>query len=884
MPRRIRPPSAKRLFRFVRRSPNDVRDDVQEEFAFHLEMRVDDLVAQGLTASEARAQALREFGNQTAGADACVREGTTVERQRTLTRLADELWQDASFGARLLRHSPGFATVAILTLAVAIGGNTAIFSVVNALALKPLPVRAPEEVVRIYPGESRTSWLNYQDLARQSTAFSEIAAHTGTTRALTLDDTTASMAGETTTSNYFTMLGVPAVLGRPYFPSDARADVIVLAERTWRTRFGSDPAIVGRTMLVAGRSFEVIGVMPRGFRGARAPGFVSEFWVPIDPSQSRRLLEDRGRNAFEIVARLAPGVSAEQAQAATVVVGKRLATEYPEAASRLGLSEVFRIDGVAAFRGFTKTLAPLFAFVGLMTIVAGLVLLVGCANIAGLLLGRGAARRREIGVRLALGAGRGRLIRQLLTESLLLALVGGIVGGVLALWLGGSINLLVSRLPVPIEFDLTLDRRMFVYTLALSLLTAVLCGLAPARSATRMTVVPALKLAVGEHDTRPERQRLRHWLVVGQVALSCALLLWAGLFARSLSNAHQVDLGFDPAGIVLAHLHFDDDVTRSGAIVPQLAELQTRISGLPGVQAQGLGKIVPLAFRGREEMTMRTETDPVDQRGRWVLVNRVSPAWFRTLRIPLRAGRDFSGADGVGAPRVVVVNETLARQFWNGSALGKRLDGAEVVGVVQDSKYWTLGEVSRPTVYTAYLQRPEAEVTVFVHTSDVAGTAKGLRTEIARLYPTMVIDVQPMADAVGAALVPAQVGAAATGAFGALGALLAMMGIYGLVAFTVAQRTREIGIRKAVGATTSEIVRLVTFGTAVPVAIGLVLGLGAGALGAFALGGFIVGVSPADPLTLTATTVLVLGTTLAASTLPALRAASVDPLKALKAE
>ena len=672
MPRRIRPPSARRLFRFVRRSPNDVRDDVQEEFAFHLEMRVDDLVAQGLTAVEARAQALREFGNQTAGADACVREGTTVERQRTLTRLADELWQDASFGARLLRHSPGFATVAILTLAVAIGGNTAMFSVVNALALKPLPVRAPEEVVRIYTGESRTSWLNYQDIVGQSTVFTDIAAHTGTTRALTLDDTTTSMAGETTTSNYFTMLGVPAVLGRPYFPSDARVDVIVLAERTWRTRFGSDPSIVGRTILVAGRSFEVIGVMPRGFRGARAPGFVSEFWVPIDPSQSRRTLEDRDRNTFEIVARLGPGVSAEQAQAATLVVGKRLAAEYPEAAARLALSEVFRIDGIGGFRGMTKTLAPLFAFVGLMTIVAGLVLLVGCANIAGLLLGRGAARRREIGVRLALGAGRGRLIRQLLTESLLLALLGGIVGGVLALWLGGSINLLVSRLPVPIEFDLTLDRRMFVYTLALSLLTAVLCGLAPARSATRMTVVPALKLAWrARHQARASAHAS---LARGRTG---GLVVRAPPLGRPLRSQPlerspgrpRIRSGWRSCWRICISTTKRHD---SGAIVPQLAELQTRISGLHGVQAQGLGEDRSACVQGP-----RRNADAHGNRP-------TGPAWpngARQSRQPRvvsdvadsAAGRTGfrRGADSVGAPRVVLVNETLARQFWNGNALGQ---------------------------------------------------------------------------------------------------------------------------------------------------------------------------------------------------------------------
>ena len=843
-------------------------------------MRIEDLVNSGLVEADARAQARREFGDRARGLQLCAREGATVERQRTVRRLLSELRQDATFGARLFSRSPAFSTVAILTLGLAIGGNTAIFTLVNALALKPLPVRAPEEVVRIYAGESRTSWLNYQDIAGRSKVFTDIAAHTGTTRALTFDDATASLAGETTTSNYFTLLGVPAALGRPYLPSDTRADVIVLAERTWRTRFGSDPSIVGRTVVLAGRSFEVMGVMPRGFRGARAPGFLSEFWIPVDPSESRRMLEDRGRNAFEIVARLGPGVSAAQAQAAMLVVGQRLAAEYPQAASRLALTEVFGIDGIGGFRGMTRTLAPLFAFVGMMTIVAGLVLLVGCANIAGLLLGRGAARRREIGVRLALGAGRGRLIRQLLTESLLLAILGGVVGGVLAFWLSGSINLLVSRLPIPIEFDLTLDRRMFAYTLGLSLMTAVLCGLAPARSATRMTVVPALK----SDDPMPERQRLRHWLVVGQVALSCALLLWAGLFARSLLNAHQVDLGFEPAGVVLAHLQFDDETTRSGAIVPLLAELQTRTSGLPGVQAQGLGKIVPLGFRGREEMPMRTDTDPLDQRGRWVLVNRVSPAWFQTLRIPLVAGRDFGAGDGVGAPRVVVVNETLARQFWNGDALGKRLDGAEVIGVVRDSKYWTLGEAIRPTVYTAYHQRPEAEVTVFVQTSEAAGTAKALRAEIARLYPTMVVDVQPMTDAVSAALVPAQTGAVVTSGFGALGALLAMMGIYGLVAFTVAQRTREIGVRKAVGATTRDIVTLVVSGSARPVGIGLAAGLASGILGALALRSFIVGVSPVDPLTITGTAVIVLGTTLAASALPALRAARVDPLAALKAE
>ena len=343
----------------------------------------------------------------------------------------------------------------------------------------------------------------------------------------------------------------------------------------------------------------------------------------------------------------------------------------------------------------------------MLTILAGLVLLVGCANIAGLLLGRAAARRREIGVRLALGAGRSRLIRQLLTESLLLALLGGGAGTFLAFWIGGSLNALVGQLPAPIELDLSLDRRMLIFTLALSLLTAVLCGLAPARRATRMSVIPALK----DDDPLPHRQRMRSWLVVGQVGLSCALLLWGGLFVRSLSNAQDIDVGFEPAGVVLGHLQFDEETTKAGALEPVLAELQAQIQAIPGVQSQGLAKIVPLALMGREEMRMRLDTQPPDQKGPMVLVNRVTPGWFRTVRIPLLAGRDFSQDDRAGSPGVVIVNETAARQFWNGDAIGKRIDKREVVGVVRDSKYWTLGETIRPLVYTAFSSVPSGTST-----------------------------------------------------------------------------------------------------------------------------------------------------------------------------
>ena len=880
MTQRIRPPSARRLFRFVARSRNDIHGDVHDEFAFHIDMRVEDLVKFGLSPADARAQALREFGSYTNGIRASTREGTNMERQRTMTRLVSEFRQDAKFGARLLSRSPGFSLVAILTLGLSIGGNTAIFSIVNAFALKPLPARNPAEIVRIYTAESMTSWPNYQDIAARSEVFTDVAAHTGTTRALATVDNASRIGGEVTSVNYLAMFGVPAQLGRVYLPSDARADIIVLSERTWRTRFASDPSIVGRTVMLNGRPFEVLGVMPRGFRGARPAGFFADFWVPADVPKMGSMMQDRGKVAFQIAARLKPGMNAEQAQAATRIVTQQLGREYPELAERFSRTEVFRIDGVAGFRGVTRTLAPVFAFIGLLTIVAGLVLLVGCANIAGLLLGRGAARRREIGVRLALGAGRSRLIRQLLTESLLLALLGGAVGILLAIWLTGSMSAFTARLSAPIELDLSLDRRVLGYTLALSLLTSLLCGLAPARRATRMAVVPALK----DETPTPERQRLRHWLVVGQVGISCALLVWGGLFLRSLSNAQRVDIGMDPTGVLLARLEFEEESARSGAVAPFLRNVGERIEAMPGVDSQGLAKIVPLALTGREEMRMRAEGDPADQPGRWVLVNRVSPGWFRTVRIPVLIGRDFTVDDRPGTPRVVVVNETLARQFWNGDAIGKRLADAEVVGIVADSKYWTLGETIRPTVYTAYYQRPEREITIFLRASNLAATGKALRAEILRMDSTLYVDIGTMSDALSASLVPAQAGAAVTSGFGALGAILAMMGIYGLVTFTVAQRTREIGIRKAVGATTRDIVRLIVSGTARPVTIGLFGGLGLGILGAIGLRGFVVGVSPIDLVTLAGTTVLVVGTTLLASMVPALLAARVDPLRTLKAE
>ncbi len=738
MTHRIRPRGIKRLFRFADRSRDDIRADVDEEFAFHLDMRVDDLIKEGLSQADARAQARREFGDQTRGAQVCAREGSSVERQRAVARIASELRQDAVFGLRLLGRSPGFSTVAILTLALAIGGNTAIFSLVNAIALKPLPVAAPRDVVRVYTGESQTSWLNYQDIAQRTTVFSDVAVQTGMSVALTTDNSAARLRGETTSTNYLTMLGVPALLGRTYFPSDTRTDLVVLSEHAWRLRFGSDPSLVGRTIRLGGKQFEVIGIMPRGFRGAQPPGFVSEFWLPIDTSLSRRVREDRGRTEYTVVARLKAGVPYAQAQAAVQVVTGQIAAEHPGLGPRFAQTEVFRVDGIGGFRGMTKTLLPLFAFVGVMTILAGLVLLVGCANIAGLLLGRGAARRREIGVRLALGAGRGRLIRQLLTESLLLALAGGsrrhrpraLAGGIDQRPARATARLFRAR-PRARSANARLHACRIAHHLG---------AVRPRAGKTRHTHERAAGVERGRSAARSPASPALAGRRPGRPVVRTPPLGWPLRTEPVECPPHRsrIRAGRRSARKPSARRRGD----RSGASVALLRDLQSRIGAIPGVESQGLAKIIPLALLGREEMKMRTETDSRDRPGRWVLVNRVTTEWFRTVRIPLLAGRDFTADDRPGSPRVVVVNETLAKEFWNGDALGKRLDDAEVVGVVGDSKYWTLGETIRPQVYTAYAQRPETEVELYVRTSDVAGTAKALRTEIARLDPTKFVDVR----------------------------------------------------------------------------------------------------------------------------------------------
>ena len=622
--------------------------------------------------------------------------------------------------------------------------------------------------------------------------------------------------------------------------------------------------------------------MPASFRGVAPAGFLTDLWFPVEDNPSNTMLQDRRANRFEVFGRLRPGVTHGQAAAALSTVGRQIQAEHPELSDTFAHVEVFPVDGMGAFRGMSNFVLPLLLFLVLMTAMAGAVLLIACANIAGLLIGRATARRREIAVRLALGAGQGRLVRQLLTESLVLAFLGGGLGVLVAVWLLGGVNAAVAQLPIPMAFDLRIDRRVLLYALGLSSLAALVFGLTPARRAVRFDVVSSLKDGINGSVVR---QRLRRGLVVSQIAACSALLVWSGLFARSLDKINDVEPGFDPTAVLLARIEFDDLTHDPAQSARTVVEVQQRLERAPNVESVGVSTVVPLSLENEEFDVMIGGSSTGEQRVR-VMANRLTPGWFETVRVPLLAGRDFTWDDRPGAPDVAVVNETFAKRFWNGNAVGQRLRAFErnvqVVGVARDSKYWTLGETIEPTIYLPFQQHYFRYVTFHIRTANRPAATALLTSELRRLAPDVSGEFSPMSDVLSVAVFPARVGAAVTGAFGALAMLLAAVGVYGLVAFSVAQRTAEIGVRKAVGAQTIDLVRLILSENVLLAGSGLAVGLGVGTLGATLLRSFITDVSPVDPLTLAGTAMLVMVVVLLASASPALRAVRVSPLVVLR--
>ncbi len=817
----------------------------------------------------------------------------------------ETLWKDLRYGLRMLLRNPGFTSVAVLSLALGIGANTTIFTLINAIFLQPLPVAHADRLVSVFttdeknPGMLPTSFPNYEDYRDKNQVFEGLASFTFLPLSLSGDGQPEQINAQMVTGNYFDLLGVKAAMGRTFLPEESKTPgthpVAVLSHGFWKRRFGADKDIVGRMLTLNHQGFTVIGVAPNGFNGTFGIGG-PDIWVPAmmhDQLMSgtfREWFNERRALLFAVVGRLKPGTDLDQADAAMKTLARQLEQEYPLPNKGRGAALV-----PLAQSTLPPNQRPVFLLAGqlLMTVV-GLVLLIACANVANLLLARATSRRKEIAIRLSLGASRGRLIRQLLTESLLLSLAGGGAGFLLAFWFR---DLLWAFRPpfLPAEgLDLGLDARVMLFTLGLSLATGLLFGLAPALQSTRPDLVSAIKTSTGAPGRVHHSFNLRNLLVVSQVALSLVSLVGAGLFLRSLRNAQRVDVGFDAGSLVVMTLDPGSqgyDEPRSQEFYRQAVE---RVEALPGVRAVSMAENRPLAGGGFMRSVFLEGQEPAPGgRGVLVQVNTVGPRYFETLRVPIINGREFSGADRKGAPGVVIVNEAMAARFWpEQDPLGKRFkffgeeNAVEVVGVARNTKVNFIGEDPVPFVYYPLEQNFSAAMNLFVSAADnpaaVLGTARGT---VQAMEPDMpLVGVARMAEVIDNSLWAPRMGAGLLGIFGLLAMILAALGIYGVMAYSVSQRTREIGIRMALGAQRRDVVRLVLRQGLAIVGTGVVAGLAVSLVLTRLLTTLLFGVNPADPLVFLGTALILCAAAMAAGYLPARRATKVDPLVALRYE
>ena len=813
--------------------------------------------------------------------------------------------QDFRYGLRAFARSPGFTAVAVAALAVGIGANATIFSFVNALLLRPLVgVAAPERLVAVYTSDysggpyGASSFPDYADFAAQCDAFEGLAAFQEATANLSApgDDAPERARGLYVTGNFFEVLGVPAAAGRLFSQQDDAAPganpSVVLSHALWRARFGGDPAIVGRALSLDGRPYTVAGVAAESFKGVQL-GQAAQFWLPAS-MMPESALRGRGNRGFELVGRLKPGASVEQAQAQLSGVFARLAAAYPE--TNLGTLE--RPDQPRPVRVLPHTLIGPGQREGVQSVslllfaAVGFVLLIACANVANLLLARAASRRREIAIRLALGASRLRLVRQLVTESLTLALAGGALGLIASLWTSDLLPGFFTGEDTSL-LDLSVDRRVLLFTLGVSLATGLLFGLAPALQSTRAGLTAGLKDEGGLGATAGRRFGLRNLLVVAQVALSLVLLAGAGLFIRSLRNAVTYHPGFDADRLLLATLEIRGQQVSKEEGARLYQQLQERVAGLPGVGGVTFTRVVPLGGGGQRRNIDIEGYQPQPNEDIELNTNVVGHGYFPTMGIPIVEGRGFGPQDTEKSPGVVVVNEELARRYFPGqTAVGKRLrtdsEGPyfEIVGVARTAKYRNLRERPLPFIYIPLAQEYQRGMTLVVRTDGdplaLAPSVTGAMREINRNLP--LSSVRTMASHARAALAADRMIAVMLGFFAAVALALAAVGIYGVLAYSVAQRTREIGIRVALGAGRADILRLVVGQGMALVLLGTAVGLGLALALSRLFAGLLFGVGASDPATLTAITLLLAAVALVACYLPARRATKVDPMVALRYE
>ena len=900
--------------RLARLRLDPVREaEIVEELSQHLQERYEWLCAGGASDAEARRLALEEL-----------REPETLARQLRSLRQAHtppplapgaprrsvlaDVGQDLRYATRQLWKRPGFTAAAVLTLGLGIGANTAIFSAVNATLLQRLPVPARDRLVYLQREKNGGvfPYGMYTALRDDARAFEGVAAWSGFVASLNAGDGADRISGYLVTGNFFNVLGLAADRGRFLSPADdvtpGAHPVVVISRELWQTRFAGRPDIIGHEIRLNAEVFTIVGVTPAGFPGPRV-GTVRHLYVPMMMQPILRPPGDRLQSSVSwlfLLGRLRPDRTTVQARAEIETLGTAHAREVNPSGTpeRMPVIPVDEDDPESRQR----TRASAWLVGG----VVAAVLLIACANIASLLLARAASRRRELAVRLAIGASRARLVRQLLTESVLLSLVGGIAGLALA-W--AVVRAFQAAPPppgaLPVALDLAIDRRVLLFSIGLSLITGFVFGVAPALKASRPGLVPALKDSSGAGRAGGRRYDVQKLLVVGEVALAVLLLIPAGLFVRSLQAAHAIDPGFDAEKLVSAPL--DTNLLRYTN--EQARELYRtiveRAGRLPGVESvaiarlaimTGDGRVMGLMVEGRPEYP----DDFVFAQGAGVVTsdptrinaNVVGPRFFRTLGIPLVSGRDFDARDVEGRPPVAILNETAVRMhFKGGNALGARVSFTgrqgpwrEIVGIAGDSAYAELGEAPLPVAYLPVGQNHESGMTLYVRTSlPPASVITGLRSQIRELEPNLPVSgIQTMTDRVGTSLYAARVGAWLLAGFGGLALVLAGIGIYGLLSFSVARRTREMGIRLALGAAARQVFLSVVLDGMTLVGVGAVIGVIGGFVAARSIAGFLYGVPTSDPATFAGTAAILIAVAVVACVIPARRAMRVSPIAALR--
>ena len=875
--------------------------DLDEEIETHLALLADEQIRRGVPSADARAAAKAAFGG-----DARIKEA--YRDVRGLPFL-ETLLRDADYGLRMLRRNPGFATTAILTLALGIGANTAIFSVVDALMLRQLPVARPDELVRLTTiaprgADTNFSFSAYQQFRAGAGRSIEViaAGRTAPVRAL-VDGESELLNRKAASDNYFAVLGVPAMTGRTFTAGDdnfgTAPPVAVLSHRYFVRRFGRDERAIGRTITIGSTVFTIVGAAAPGFLGETV-GETPDIWIPltIQPDAPSHLWTGHSTTWLRLLARRQAGVTLDETRAALEpifagIVRERAAVEkiasFRDQAlqSKLGIEESGR--GISPVRDNLS--APLCALMALVS----LVLLVACANVANLLLSRAAVRTHEMSLRAALGAGRPRLIRQLLVEALLLATLGGALGLVLGHWGATSLVALASQTPLPLRLDVGVNMRMLAFTAFISVATAIVFGLVPAFRAVRPNLLPALKghrgLRIGTSGSRFGKS-----LVIAQIAVSLVLLVAAGLFARSLMNLRNIDLGFNPAPVLVLNLD-----TSNGAPRVPLAErrhlyerLLERAESVPGVRAASLS--FSGLFSGStwgNRITVEGLIAPLDEPER-TLADSVTPRYFDVMGIPLLRGRSFSPMDRENTPPVAIVNETFARQFFNDPApIGRHVGlGApaktmrEIVGVVADAKHSNIREAAGPMLYVPFRQHDGQLGLLQVRTTaNPAEVSSLLRRELAgvdsRISITGIIQLQEQVDAsiLGESLI-----AKLSSLFGLLALMLSAVGLYGVIAYMSSQRTVEIGIRMALGADRRSVQWLVLREVLMLVSIGVLVGAPLAFLASRLVRAQLYGLTPHDPATIALALSVLAAVAIVAGCLPARRASRINPTAALRAE